>query len=151
MKITNDDQHIHGFPADKAAKPSVTSQTDFNSILQGTLEAAPGAEKGIQPSAAVETLVPVQLQQVQSPDKLTHIDRIEKVLDLLDEYHRKLADPDSTLKDIHPLVKSLETENEQLKPMLNSMAEGDQLKKILNQTLVTTSLEVIKYNKGDYI
>ena len=99
----------------------------------------------------VETVAPVQLQHVRSPEKPSTIDRIEKVLDLLDEYRRKLADPNTTLREIQPLVKSLETENGQLKPVLNSMVEGDQLKQILNQTLVSTSLEVIKYNKGDYI
>ena len=151
MKITNDDQHIHGYPADKTTKPSESSQSDFNSILQGTLETSTAAENGVQPPAVVETVVPVLLQHMQPPDKPSTIDRIEKVLDLLDEYRRKLADPNTRLKEIHPLVKSLETENEQLKPVLNSIVDGDQLKQILNQTLVTTSLEIIKYNKGDYI
>lgn len=151
MKITNDDQRIHGSPVDKTSKPSQKPQSDFNSILKGTLGGPTVAENGVQPPAMVETVVPVQLQHVQSPDKLSTIDRIEKVLDLLDEYRRQLADPNATLREIQPLVKSLETENRQLQPVLNSIGEGDQLKQILNQTLVTTSLEVIKYNKGDYI
>ena len=151
MKITNDDQRIHGNPVDKTTKPLQNPQSDFNSILQGTLGKPAAAENGAQPPAMVETVVPVQLQHVRSPDKPSTIDRIEKVLDILDEYRRKLADPNTTLREIEPLVKSLETENGQLQPVLNSIVEGDQLKEILNQTLVSTSLEVIKYNKGDYI
>jgi hypothetical protein len=151
MKISNDDLHIQGSSADKSAKPSQNPQSDFNSILQDTVGAPAAVEKGVQPPAMVETVVPVQLQHVRSPEKLSTIDRIEKVLDLLDEYRRKLADPNTTLREIQPLVKSLETENGQLQPVLNSNVEGDQLKEILNQTLVTTSVEVIKYNKGDYI
>jgi hypothetical protein len=151
MKITNDDQYIHGYPADKTAKPSENPQADFNSILEGTLATATTAEKEVQPPAVTENAMPVQLKYVQPPHKPSTIDHIENVLDLLDEYRHKLADPNTTLKDIHPLVKSMETANEQLKPLLNSIAEGDQLKQILNQTLVTTSLEVFKYNKGDYI
>ena len=151
MKISNDDQYIHGSPVDKTTKPSQNPQSDFNSILQDTVGAPTAAEKGVQSPAMVETVVPVQLQHVRSPEKPSTIDRIEKVLDLLDEYRRKLADPSTTLREIQPLVKSLETENGQLQPVLNSIVEGDQLKEILNQTLVTTSLEVIKYNKGDYI
>ncbi len=151
MKINNDDQPIQGYPADKQARPSEASPADFNSILEGTFATATAAEKEVQAPAVIENVLPVQLQNVKHPQKPSTIDQIENMLDLLDDYRHKLADPNSTLKDIHPLVKSLETANEQLKPMLDSIAEGDQLKQILNQTLVTASLEVFKYNKGDYI
>jgi hypothetical protein len=73
------------------------------------------------------------------------VERIENVLDLLDDYRRKLADSDFNLKDIHPIISAIENENEHLKPMLNSLTDG------VNQTLITTSVEVIKFNKGDYI
>ena len=151
MKITNDDQHIHGFPADKTAKSSTAPQTDFSSVLKDTIESTATAEKGIQSPVMVETVVPAQNQHFSASDKLKTLDRIEKVLDMLDMYRSRLADPNATLRDIHPIVKSLETANEQLKPVLKSIAEGDQLKQILNQTLVTTSLEVFKFYQGDYI
>jgi hypothetical protein len=151
MKITNDDQHIQGYSADKTTKTPGASPVDFNSILQGTLDTSAGADGGSQPPAVVETVVPAQLQHMQATAKLSTIERIENVLDLLNEYGRRLADPNTTLKDIHPLVNSLETQNQQLKPVLDSMADDDQLKQILNATLVTSSLEIFKYNKGDYI
>ena len=151
MKITNDDQHIHSFPADKAAKPSTAPQTDFNSVLKETIETSSTAEKSIRSPAGVETVMPAQIQNVPAPDKLNTLDRIENMLDLLDTYRAKLADPHATLKEIDPLVRSLETAKEQLQPVLESIAEGDQLKQILNQTLVTTSLEVFKYYQGHYI
>ena len=151
MKITNDDQSIHGFPVDKTAKSSTAPQTDFSSILKDTIETTETAEKGAQPPAVVETAVPAQIQPFSASDKLNTLDRIENVLDMLDMYRSKLADPSATLRDIDPIVKSLETANEQLKPVLNSIAEGDQLKQILNQTLVTTSLEVFKFYQGQYI
>ena len=151
MKITNDAQHMHGLPANKAAEPSTAPQKDFSSVLKDTLATSTTAEKSVQPPAVVETVVPVQLQYLSASDKLTILDRIENMLDMLDTYRSKLMDPDATLKDIHPLVKSLEAANEQLKPVLKSIAEGDQLNQILNQTLVTTSLEVFKFHQGDYI
>ena len=151
MKITNDDQHIHGFAADKTAKSSTAPQTDFSSVLKDTIESSATAEKGVQSPVVVETVVPAQNQHFSASDKLNTLDRIEKVLDMLDMYRSRLADPNATLRDIHPIVKSLETANEQLEPVLKSIAEGDQLKQILNQTLVTTSLEVFKFYQGDYI
>jgi hypothetical protein len=151
MKITNDNQPIQGFPADKTTESPDASPADFNSILQGTLDTSAGADGGPQPPAVVETVVPTQLEHLQATVKLSTVERIENVLDLLDEYGRRLADPNTTLKEIHPLVNSLESQSQQLKPVLNFMADDDQLKQILNETLVTSSLEIFKYNKGDYI
>ncbi|MGD8523225.1 MAG: hypothetical protein PVF56_18910 [Desulfobacterales bacterium] len=151
MKITNDDKYIHGFPADKTAKSSTAPQTDFSSVLKDTIETTEIAEKGVQLPAVVETVVPAQIQHFSASDKLNTLNCIESVLDMLDMYRSKLADPSATLREIDPIVKSLETANEQLKPVLKSIAEGDQLKQILNQTLVTTSLEVFKFYQGDYI
>ena len=151
MKITNDEQLIKGYPADKATGSSEKSQADFNSILEGTIAKTDAAEKKSQPAAVIENVIPVQLQHVQPPQKPSTLDHIENMLDLLDEYRHKLADPNSTLKDIHPLVESLEAANKQLIPVLDSIVEGDRLKQILNETLVTTSTEVFKYNKGEYI
>jgi len=45
----------------------------------------------------------------------------------------------------------METEQEALAPVLNSLPPGDGLKDILNDALVTSSLEVIKFNRGDYV
>jgi len=45
----------------------------------------------------------------------------------------------------------METEKETLAPVLNSLPPEDGLKDILNQALITSSLEVIKFNRGDYV
>ena len=151
MKITNDDLHINGYPADKTARKPENPLADFNSILENTLAKTTAAEKEVQPPAVIEKAMTVNLQHMRTAQQPSTIDQIENMLDLLDEYRYKLADPNSTLKDIHPLVKSMETANKKLKPVLDSIDESDQLKQILNQTLVTTSLEVFKFNKGEYL
>ena len=151
MKITNDEQPIQGYPTDKPARLSENSQADFGSILENSLAATHTDENEAQKPGVIENVMPLQLQHVQPPQKPSTIDHIENMLDLLDEYRHKLADPNSTLKDIHPLVESLDGANKQLIPVLDSIAEGDQLKQILNEILVTTSTEVFKYNKGEYI
>jgi hypothetical protein len=108
-------------------------------------------QQAAQPSAVVVSVLPGNMQNLTALDKPSTIKRLENVLDMLDDYRRKLADPNVTLKDIQPLISTLENENKELKPELNALAQGDKLKQILNQTLITTSLEVIKFNKGDYI
>jgi hypothetical protein len=45
----------------------------------------------------------------------------------------------------------MEMENQELIPMMESLPDGDGLKDILNRLLVSSTVEVIKFNRGDYI
>jgi hypothetical protein len=56
-----------------------------------------------------------------------------------------------TLRSIEPVMKMIDKEKEQLSSVLDSLTEEDGLKDIVNRTLITASLEVMKYNRGDYI
>ena len=79
------------------------------------------------------------------------VDAVERFLVLLDEYRHKLANPQVTLKEIYLLVNEMDAEKENLIQALNSLHDGDRLKDILNQTLITSSLEIIRFNRGDYL
>jgi hypothetical protein len=48
-------------------------------------------------------------------------------------------------------MNTIAKEKDQLSAVLDSMPNEDGLKDILNQTLITASLEGIKFNRGDYI
>jgi hypothetical protein len=56
-----------------------------------------------------------------------------------------------TLRNIEPVINSIAKEKEQLSSVLDSLTNEDGLKDIVNRTLITASMEVIKYNRGDYI
>jgi hypothetical protein len=49
------------------------------------------------------------------------------------------------------VIKTIEKEKEQLSSVMESLPNEDALKDIVNRTLITASLEVMKYNRGDYI
>lgn len=151
MKISNNDDVVNGVQRDKTPKQPLSAQADFSAVLKETIETATRAQQAAQPSAVVGSVLSGNMQNLPALDKPSTIKRLENVLELLDDYRRKLTDPNVTLKDIQPLISTLENENKELKPQLNELARGDKLKQILNQTLITTSLEVIKFNKGDYI
>jgi hypothetical protein len=76
---------------------------------------------------------------------------IEDMINLLDRYREKLADPRTTLKQIDPVIRKMTQEMENLAPVLDSLPAGEGLRKILNQTLVAASLEISKFYRGDYI
>jgi len=100
---------------------------------------------------AVNHITGLQLNMSTPGEKIPIIEQVEKCLDILDEYQKKLADPQVTLKEIYPLIDKMAANGKSLTPVLDSLPGGDDLKGILNQTLLTSSLEVIKFNRGDYL
>ena len=93
----------------------------------------------------------VQMLGAVKFNKQNALDRIENLIGLLDQYRLKLADPGVTLRNIDPIIKKIDQETENLKPVLDSLPQDEDLKNIINQTLVTASLEVGKFYRGDYI
>jgi len=49
----------------------------------------------------------------------------------------KLMDPQASLRDIHPLVESIQNEKDALTPLMDSLPDGDELKDVLNNALVS--------------
>ena len=76
----------------------------------------------------------------------------DKILNLLDDYTRELADPAKTLKDIEPLVKNIEKEVSLIEAESADAVHNDKaLKKIIKDLAVTANVAVYKFHRGDYI
>jgi hypothetical protein len=76
----------------------------------------------------------------------------DKILNLLDDYTRELADPAKTLKDIGPLVKNIEKEVSLIEAESADAVHNDKaLKKIIKDLAVTANVAVYKFHRGDYI
>ncbi len=79
------------------------------------------------------------------------VQNIDGFLNIMEAYERKMTDPQASLKDAYPLVQQMEKKTAELIPTLESLPDGDKLKDILNQALVASTVEVIKFNRGDYV
>jgi hypothetical protein len=76
----------------------------------------------------------------------------DKILTLLDDYTRELADPAKTLKDIGPLVKNIEKEVSLIEAESADAIHKDKaLKKIIEDLAITANVAVYKFHRGDYI
>ena len=141
----------HGFTmvhADKSDRPAVPGPGGFGDILKEKLAPAPGAAAS---GIGLGHVSPTQLQFVAEPSANRLDGRVERYLDLLDDYRRQLADPRVSLKGLDAMVREIEAGKDALAPALGSLPEGDGIKDILNRTLVTASLEIIKFRRGDYL
>jgi hypothetical protein len=76
----------------------------------------------------------------------------DKIITLLEDYTRDLADPGKTLKDIGPLVKNIEKEVGLIQTKSSDTVHNDKaLEKIIKDLAVTANVAVYKYHRGDYV
>jgi hypothetical protein len=76
----------------------------------------------------------------------------EKILNLLDHYAGELADPSRTLKDIRPLVDSIEKEITLMESeAVNKVQNDKDLDSLVKDLAVTAKVAMYKFHRGDYI
>lgn len=76
----------------------------------------------------------------------------EKILNLLDHYAGELADPSKTLKDIRPLVDSIEKQVALMESeVVNKVKNDKTLDRLVKDLAVTAKVAMYKFHRGDYI
>ena len=151
MKIENNENIQKSLYPNKINKNEKPQGTAFNAVLKNEVEKSSNVISHNQKMSSISSISPIQLNMLSPAQNVPVIDRVENLLNILDEYQQKLKDPNTSLKEIDPVVRQMEKEKESLAPVLDSLVENDGLKDILTQALVTSSLETIKFNRGDYI
>jgi hypothetical protein len=151
MKINGSDEIIKSGYTHKPVRKEQALNDDFKNILKASVERTEHHQAKTQSPALMQPISAIKFQPLSSENKSITIDRLDNLLNLLDNYQKQLADPQVSLRRIEPLMNTIEKEKEQLSSVLDSLASEDGLKDIVNRTLITASLEVIKYNRGDYI
>ena len=151
MKIQNNDQIVKNLYPETKTNSQPAANQDFSSILKERVEKTNSEVKGTRQTTFINPLNGVQMSASSTFDKQFVLERIENLIGLLDQYRQKLADPGVTLKNIDPIIKEINLETDKLSPAIDSLPQDGELKELMNQTLVTASLEVTKFYRGDYI
>jgi len=151
MKILNNEQVLKTFQHESRAKAQPPAGKEFDAILKETVKNSTTA--GLAPSQTtfINHLPALQPASSSLSDHQFAANRIEDMINLLDGYREKLANPRITMKQIDPVIREMTREIENLAPVLDLLPADEGLRNILNQTLVTVSLEISKFYRGDYI
>jgi len=151
MKISVTPQLRPNPPVTQNRREAISTDTDFQTILKQTV----GSTAGEKQSTRVANPFGMQsVRPIVKPDaeaELPLADRIGRLVDRLENYRLKLADPQASLKSIQPLIDDIAASSEKLAPKLEHLDEGDPLKDILNRSIVTASVEMMRFNRGDYL
>lgn len=149
MKIYGNDDILKSLPPAGGHRQAKPPAGDFSTVLKETLATAPKTNAALQQPLSVNSVAAARRPEI-SMAKPSIIAGVENLLNLLDAYRQKLAEPGQTLKQIQPVLAEILRQKQSLMPALETLAGGDGLKDIVNQALVTASLEEIRFNRGDY-
>jgi hypothetical protein len=124
----------------------------FDNILKETLARSSVKDTDLlKTGAAIPVLLSFNGGAVPESEKYDLLNKADKLLGLLEDYREKIANPVYSLKEVYPIIKSIEEENQRLIPLVDSLPDGESMKDFLHRLLVTSTVETIKYNRGDYI
>jgi len=147
MKIGDPSQIKPAFIQKKQA-PAQPGDASFEKVLQntmtdlGALESRRPAAQSLQHIAAVHVQPPATREEV--------ISRVSQFLDVMEEYSLKLGRPQITLKEIAPLVDRMDAEIQSMRLLSEALPMDDGIKAILDESLIRSSVELIKFKRGDY-
>ena len=116
---------------------------------QALAAASPAAAEPV--AAAMSLPAALQIRAADPVSAAAAANRVESVLDLLEDYRQKLGDPRVELKALDRAVREVEKGMEALKPAAGGLPENDGLKEIVNRALVAASVEIVKFRRGDYL
>ena len=151
MKILNNEQVSKTFQHESNSKTQPPAGKEFGAILKETVNNTTTAVLAPLQSTYINPLAGLQPVSSSSSAHRFAANSAEDMINLLDRYREKLADPRATMKQIDPVIREMAREMENLTPVLDSLSADDGLNTILNETLVTVSLEISKFYRGDYI
>lgn len=148
MKIQYGGNFLERVLSERPAQAATAPRRSFGEILQKSLDETAAAGHAAAPAGAG---IAIQIQPVAPLSIPAVMPRVEGFLDLLDDYRRQLADPRVNLKGLDAAVQAVAKDRDELSPLLDGLPEGDGLKDVLNQALVTAEVEIQRFRRGDYL
>ncbi len=145
----------------KKGKVEGLEGAEFQKALQ---EAHSHLQKSVTPSVSAEDSGRAELLEPANFSLLTSIlgagaptpqsqgvQAMERTLDLLERYREALSDPQVSLKKVYPLVQSLRQEVQEMNRWTDQLPPSDPLRKIMGEIGILSSVEIEKFNRGDYV
>jgi len=148
MKITPVNNINEILPKD-IQKLEKSADSTFENILTNKIEDLKITKPGIEESLPVNKTVNLLL--IPPVEEKETISRLEKFLDIMEEYSEKLNNPNFTPKDISPLISKIESEQRDLSVIAESFDGNNELKELLDAAIIKSTTEVIKFNRSDYL
>ena len=123
----------------------------FGLIFEEFTENSTKIDKKSEKASAINNTSAIPMTPFLPGGKMAVVERAERLLDTLDVYRQKLSSAGVALRDISPVISMMEAENKTLGSIVDSLSDSDEIKDIINQVIITSAIEIIKFNRGDYV
>ena len=151
MVTIDPDKSIPIIPdGNKASTRSKVQQGEFDSVFREVADSTSIQGVAVESTHFISNLRPAQFATEPSPATNAVVDQVRRLIDTMEGYQQKLIEKDATLKDIQTLVHKMESESESLGAASKTVDEQDGLRTIIDQSLMLTSMEIIRFNSGHY-
>ncbi len=137
--------------AQKTHQQNKSSAGRFDELLEKAMIPQTGSTVSANALPPLQSLSNLGLAIPSGVDRIQTVKSIDYFLNIMGAYERKMNDPQASLKDAYPFVQQMEKKTTELIPTLEALPDGDKLKDILNRALVVSTVEIIKFNRGDYV
>jgi len=77
--------------------------------------------------------------------------RMEKVVGMLEGFRTQMADPATSLKELHPAAQQIENEINALSVSLESLPANGELAQALQKTLTAAAMDLARFRSGAYL
>jgi hypothetical protein len=131
--------------------PSKVQSEGFDAVFKQEMAGKTTAPIKTEPSSQVGDVRPAWFEKATQEPGRTALDRVENLIDTMAAYQNKLIENGATLHDIHGLVQQMTTQSEALARLSEKMDASDDLKVIVNQSLMLSSMEIARYYDGHYV
>ncbi|MBC2742021.1 MAG: hypothetical protein HGJ93_02965 [Desulfosarcina sp.] len=134
----------------KAEGLSKTQKGEFDAIFRKAVDSTEIKSANVESTNFVSEIRPAQFTTEPMPSANMVVDRVQRLIDAMEAYQQKLIENGATLKDIQPLMEKMASQSESLTAISNAVGEQDDLRTIVNQSLMLSSMEIAKYKSGLY-
>lgn len=131
-------------------KSTVQEDKGFGRILEESMNTCAPGKTNVNKAPGLYGIREIQMAPFPLMNRTPVYEGMEQLLDKLAAYQQKLGDTQVSLDEVTPLLRDISRQSKQLTDKAGLLPEGDPLREIANQALVVSSLEVMKYNRGDY-
>ena len=134
----------------KAEGCSKTQKGEFDAIFRQAVVSTEIKGAKTESTPFISEIRPVQFATEALPSTNMVVDRVQRLIDTMEAYQHKLIENGATLKDIQALVQKMTSQSESLSAISGAVGEQENLRTIVNQSLMLSSTEIAKYNSGYY-
>jgi hypothetical protein len=138
-------------PVSGPQKPEKSKSDLFQQNLEAARAKRLASESQAPPSAPLGEIRPPVFPSITTVSAGI-VDKTESLLEMLENYSQDMEDPKISMKDIEPLIYTIQKEASKLASEADQkVPEDSALKKIVNEFAVTATVEHIKFHRGDYV